>query len=136
MIRFYEYSALKKHFVLIDGRSLDISRFKKRDVVHALCLQYGADALAVLEESDGADFGICAFGRDGLPSPACKALLACSVAFADVLGVKAFHSKDYTVSDCDGTHSARIEVHLGETKSVSIDSLPAIEVLNLGDLVE
>lgn len=136
MIRFYEYKASDKHYLLIDGRQLNVDRFKRRDMAHALCLQYGTDAMAVVEESVTADFGISSFDADGTASEASAPLLACAVAFADVLGVKPFHTKDYTVSDATSVHTACINSHLGETKMVTIDGAPQIEALNLGDLVE
>lgn len=140
MIRFNEYSVSGLDFILVDGRVLDVTRFRKRDVVHALCLAHGADALAVIENpsAPAADFGVSAFGRDGLPVPASAELLACSVAFADVLGVKAFHTQDYSVEDLHSAsvHAALISSHLGETKQVSIDGSDPVEALNLGDLVE
>lgn len=136
MIRFYEYKAEDKYYLLIDGRQLNVARFKKRDIAHALCLQYGTSGMGVVEESETADFMVSAFGADGEPQAAEAPLLACAVAFADVLGVKPFHTKDYTVSDTGTIHIAYIDSHLGETKMVSIDSSAAIEALNLGDLVE
>ena len=136
MIRFYEYKAGDKHYLLIDGRQLNVERFKKRDMAHALCLQYGTDAMAVVEESETADFGICSFDSDGTASTASAPLLACTVAFADVLGIKPFHTKEYTVSDSASVHSANIDSHLGEIKMVTIDGSTQIEALNLGDLVE
>lgn len=138
MIRFNEYQVGESHFILVDGRILDVSRFRKRDVVHALCLANCADLLALVEGSSKADFGVLAFGRDGLGVPAAPALLASAVAFADVLGVKAFHTQEYTVEDLSSgdVHAAFISSHLGETKMVSIDGSEPLEALNLGDLVE
>jgi len=136
MIRFNEYQVLDRHFILVDGRVLDVTRFRKRELVHALCLANGAEGLAIVENSDAADFGVTAFGRDGLSVPATPALLASTVAFADVLGVKPFHTRDYTVENSGSVHTALISSHLGETKQVSIDGSAPIEVLNLGDLVE
>lgn len=141
MIRFNEYQAGGLSFILVDGRVLDVTRFRRRDVVHAVCLANGADGLALVENSSLADFGVSAFGADGTSMEAAPALLASAVAFADVLGVKAFHSQDYSVEDLHtaGTgavHAAFISSHLGETKMVSIDGAAPVEALNLGDLVE
>lgn len=121
MLSFYRYSGAGNSFVVIDGRSVDTSRFKKRVMVHALCLQYSTDGLMILENSDIADFRMSYFNSDGSGGMMCGNGGRCIVAFADLLGVKPFHSKDYTFETSDGVHHAEILSHLGECKIVRLE---------------
>ena len=107
--------------MLIDGRTIDASRFKRRDVVHALCLEHGTDGLMVLENSEKADFRMEYFNSDGSGGMMCGNGGRCIVAFADVVGVKAFHSKEYVFEAPDGIHRAEILSHLGECKIVRLE---------------
>ena len=120
MLRFYRYSGAGNSFVTIDGRTSDASRFKRREVVHALCLQYGTDGLMVLENSKDADFRMDYFNSDGSGGMMCGNGGRCIVAFADLLGVKPFHSRDYVFEAADGLHHAQILSHLGESKTVRL----------------
>lgn len=135
MLRFYRYSGAGNSFVTIDGRTSDASRFKKRDVVHALCLQYGTDGLMVLENSKDADFRMDYFNSDGSGGMMCGNGGRCIVAFADLLGVKPFHSKEYTFEASDGIHHAQILSHLGECKIVRLEmkDVHGAETVQLSD---
>lgn len=121
MLKFYKYSGAGNTFVVIDGRTIDASRFKKKDVVHALCMEHGTDGLMVLENSDKADFRMSYFNPDGTGGMMCGNGGRCIVAFADVVGVKPFHSKEYTFEAADGIHHAEILSHLGECKQVRLE---------------
>ena len=121
MLSFYRYSGAGNSFVVIDGRSVDTSRFKKTAMVHALCMQYGTDGLMILENSDKADFLMTYFNSDGSGGMMCGNGGRCIVAFADLLGVKPFHSRDYTFEAPDGIHHAEILSHLGECKIVRLE---------------
>jgi len=136
MIRFNEYQAQDQNFILVDGCGLDLSRFKKRNVARSLCVANDADSLVVIENSSHADFGVSVFGRDGIEICASPEILASAVAFADVIGIKVFHTQNYTVENRTDVHSALICSHLGETKQICVDGSEPIEVLNLGDLLE
>jgi len=120
MLKFYKYSGAGNTFVVIDGRKTEVSRFRKKDVIHALCLQYGTDGLMILDESSSADFRMEYFNSDGSGGMMCGNGGRCIVAFADLVGVKAFHSKDYVFEAPDGTHRAEILSHLGEQKIVRL----------------
>lgn len=120
MLKFYKYSGAGNTFVLIDGRRTDVSRFRRKSVIHALCLQYGTDGLMILDDSKTADFKMEYFNSDGSGGMMCGNGGRCIVAFADVVGVKAFHSKEYVFEAPDGLHSAEILSHLGEVKIVRL----------------
>lgn len=157
MIRMYRYSEEGRPFLLVDGRDVEVPRFRKARSVHELCLVHGADGIGVLDKSDVADFRfgfIDASGR-GTPasglgsqvssqaeaSPANPRFVAnaratdgtlsassiagaaiCAVAFADLVGVKPFHSTEYTLEIAGEIYSASILSHLGECKVVSLSS--------------
>jgi len=120
MLKFYKYSGAGNTFVVIDGRKTDVSRFRRKSVVHALCLQYETDGLMILDDSDTADFKMEYFNSDGSGGMMCGNGGRCIVAFADVVGVKAFHSKEYVFEAADGFHHAEILSHLGEQKIVRL----------------
>lgn len=135
MIRMYLYSENENPFILVDGRDVDVSRFRKRDTVHSLCLINGVCGLAVIDKSDRADFRMDCFGPDGLPSGDCLGAGMCAVAFADLLGIRPFHSKEYTLEVAGKVHEAVIESHLGECKVIRIGET-ASPVLCLGSMNE
>ncbi len=186
MIRMYRYSEEGRSFLLVDGRDVEVPRFRKARSVHELCLVHGVDGIGVLDKSDICDFRFCfidALGHSfqepvrtdsaafaALPaglvpessfadaaspaglvpersfadaaspaglvpgssfadaaSPAGFApgsLLAgaalCAVAFADLVGVKPFHTTEYTLEIAGEAYSASILSHLGECKVVSL----------------
>lgn len=121
MIRFYKYSGAGNTFTVIDGRKLELQRFKRPEVIHALCLQYETDALMILEDPVlGTDFKMSYFNSDGSGGMMCGNGGRCMVAFADLLGVKPFHTKDYVFEAPDGIHKAQILSHLGESKLIRL----------------
>lgn len=128
MLKFYRYSGAGNTFVVIDGRTTDAARFKKKEVVHALCLQHGTDGLMILENSDKADFRMDYFNSDGSGGMMCGNGGRCIVAFADVVGVKPFHTKEYCFETSDGLHHAEILSHLGECKIVRLEMKDVAEV--------
>ncbi len=128
MLKFYRYSGAGNTFVVIDGRTTDAARFKKKDVVHALCLQHGTDGLMILENSDKADFRMDYFNSDGSGGMMCGNGGRCIVAFADVVGVKPFHTREYCFETSDGLHHAEILSHLGESKVVRLEMKDVDEV--------
>lgn len=116
----YRYSGAGNSFIVIDGRNIDASRFKKPGMVHMLCLLHAVDGLMVLEHSDTADFRMEFFNPDGSCGMMCGNGGRCIVAFADLLGVKPFHSRDWEFEAPDGVHRAEILSHLGECKTVRL----------------
>jgi len=134
----YRYSESEHDFIMIDGRNVEIPRFRRRSDVHTLCLLHGADGIAILNEpaaGTGADFCLEFFAADGSKTIPPKSVQACSVAFADLLGILPFHSQNYKFSDESGVHDAMIMSHLGECKVVKIDkNKEPASALCLGEL--
>ena len=129
MMKFYKYSGAGNTFTIIDGRRLDVRRFKNPRVIHALCLQYETDGLMILEDPlQGTDFRMTYFNSDGTGGMMCGNGGRCIVAFADLVGVKPFHSTDYVFEAPDGIHKAKILSHLGECKIVSLQMSDVSEV--------
>lgn len=134
----YRYSESDTDFIMIDGRNVEIPRFRRRDDVHTLCLLHGAVGLAILTDpadSASADYCLEFFGLDGVKAQPTKSVQMCSVAFADLLGIKPFHTQRYAFMDDAGIHNASIMSHLGECKAVKVDkSSRAGSTLCLGEL--
>lgn len=122
MIRMYRYSTDKRALILIDGRDVEIPRFRKPQEIHILCLLNGVQGLVILEKSDIADFRLECYASNGRSAGFEESSAVCAVAFADLVGVKAFHTQDYSFEYEGQLHSAFIESHLGEAKEVLIDS--------------
>lgn len=117
----FRYSGAGNSFIAIDGRDTDVSRFRERRVIHMLCLANGTDGLMILDKSGTADFKMEFFNPDGSSGMMCGNGGRCIVAFADFLGVKPFHSADYTFEAPDGIHNAQILSQLGDCKMVRLE---------------
>lgn len=134
MIRIYRYDVDNESFLAVDGRDVTIPRFRQRKTVHALCLMHGLDGVIILDKSDKADFRMELYGKDGNAAAATSSAACVSVAFADLLGVKPFHTKDYMLEFVDGSlHAALIGSHLGECKMVQLDGAEALAVMCEGE---
>ena len=122
MIRMYRYVEDGKSFILVDGRDVDVPRLRSPRSVHDLCLVHGVDGIGVLDRSDRADFRAGFLDADGRPLQGriLDGAVMCSVAFADLVGVKPFHSTEYTVEEGGRLLPARILSHLGECKVVEL----------------
>ena len=133
MIRMYRYTAGDESLVAIDGRDVMIPRFRNRRTVHALCLINRLDGIVIIDKSEKADFRLEYMPKDGSAACPTENARRCSVAFADLLGVKPFHTKEYSLEDQGGVHSACILSHLGESKEVAIDGTPSGSVFCEGE---
>lgn len=117
MLRIYSYSEGENNFMMVDGRQNDVSRFCSRKTVCSLCCIHGVDGIAVMKESGIADFRMEYLDAEGGIRKRESAVL-CAVAYADLLGVKPFHSKNYLVEIDGSALDAEILSHLGECKVV------------------
>lgn len=117
MLRIYSYSEGENNFLMVDGRQNDVSRFCKRKTVRSLCCIHAVNGIAVLKESETADFRLEYLdAQEGIRKR--ESALLCAVAYADLLGIKPFHSTEYRV-EVDGlVFDAEILSHLGECKVV------------------
>ena len=118
MIRMYRYSGAELSYMMVDARDAEVPRFRNRSTVHALCLINAVDGLVIINRSDIADFLMELYGTDGRPADLSADAARCAVAYADLLGVKPFHTQDYVFEFGAQRFEARIEVHLGESKTV------------------
>ena len=98
---------------------------------------HGFDALLILDlPSEKADFSLEVRDSSGREVPVSDSAAACAVAFADLLGVKPFHSTDYTFENSGTVHSAGILSHLGENKLICLaagDSQVTVDALCQGE---
>lgn len=131
MIRIYRYSCGDAQLLMVDGRNVEIPRYRKSSEVHSFCLLHQTDGLVIVDSSDTADYKLECYSSDGLIQYSEDAL-RCSAAFADLLGVKDFHTQDYTVECMGVVHSAHISSHLGEGKIVSLDGGQPVETVCMG----
>ncbi len=117
----YRYSEDGRSYILIDGRNDEIPRFRKQEFVHSLCVMCGDDGVVIVDRSDNADYRMEFVPRDREAAGAgLDGACLCSVAFADLLGIKPFHSRTYRL-ECAGTViDAEILSHLGECKEVRL----------------
>lgn len=120
-MKIYRYSGAGNSFIIIDGRNIDPHRYRTASVIHALCSYYGTDGLMILLQSKAADFRMEFYNPDGSGGMMCGNGGRCVVAFADLLGVKPFHTKDYVFEAPDGIHHAQILSHLGESKLIRLE---------------
>lgn len=134
MIRIYKYSSPSHTFVMVDGRDVEIPRFRKPAEVHALCLVHEVDAFVIVDHCESADFEMEIICGNSSACESKEEAGACAVAFADLLGIKPFHTQDYTFSLDGVRHNAFISSHLGECKEVSIDGRALIPCLCMGKL--
>lgn len=142
MIRMYKYSSEGYSLIMVDGRDADIPRFRKRRDVHALCLLNEADGLAIVCKSAEADYALELYDAAGAQceapdGPLAEAAERCSVAYADLLGVKAFHSVSYRfVAPGGAPMDAEILSHLGECKIVRLGGASDAPTLCEGDMID
>lgn len=129
MMRMYRYSGAGNDFIMIDGRNADVSRFRRKDVIHPLCLMYGTDGLIILGKSQTCDFSMEFYNPDGSCGMMCGNGGRCAVAFADLLGVKPFHTSEYVFEAPDGVHRAYILSQLGENKTVRLEMGDVTEIM-------
>lgn len=120
-MKIYRYSGAGNSFVVIDGRNIDVRRYRTPAVVRALCSYNGTDGLMLLLQSKTADFRMEFYNPDGSGGMMCGNGGRCIVAFADLLGVKPFHTRDYVFEAPDGIHHAEILSHLGEMKLIRLE---------------
>lgn len=148
MIRIYKYSAQSRSYIMIDGRDVEIPRFRNARTVSDLCVVNGVDGVVIIDRSEPADFCLTLRdrsgseivpGADGSGAADCRdsgaaayhdsGAAACAVAFADLLGVKAFHTQNYTFEWGGIVFEAYIASHLGEVKEVSLNGADAVSAL-------
>jgi diaminopimelate epimerase len=106
-VKLYKMSGAGNDFVVLDGRGVDVSGFRRPERIAELCREYRTDGLMVLDNGD-ADFRMEFFNPDGSGGMMCGNGGRCIVAFADWLGIAPSAPDHYTFLAPDGLHSAEI----------------------------
>jgi len=89
MVRLHKYSGAGNDFVVLDGRTEDVSAYRDPKRIAELCGEYGTDGLMILNEGGAEyDFRMEYYNSDGSGGMMCGNGGRCIVAFADYLGVK------------------------------------------------
>ena len=105
--KIYKMSGAGNDFVVLDGRGVDVSEFRRPERIAELCREYRTDGLMILDNGD-ADFQMEFFNPDGSGGMMCGNGGRCIVAFADWLGIAPSAPDRYTFLAPDGLHTAEI----------------------------
>lgn len=136
-VKLYKYSGAGNDFVLLDGRSLDVSTleyYRSAETIEGLCNRssgflaadgrVGADGLMILGSKEGLDFVMEYYNSDGSGGMMCGNGGRCITAFAYDMGIRPEGSK-YIFEAADGLHSADILSCEGARKIVRIGMIDA-----------
>jgi len=120
----------------MDARNFNPERFRKPSMVRMLCSVHEALALVLVENSVKADFHCSILSSGELSSVRREDALRCAVAFADLAGVKEFHTRNWNMELEDGSIlPLEILAQMGEEKMVRLPQGDA-PVLCLGELID
>lgn len=106
-VKLYKMSGAGNDFVVLDGRGVDVSEFRRPERIAELCREYRTDGLMILDNGD-ADFRMDFYNPDGSGGMMCGNGGRCIVAFADWLGIVPSAPDHYSFLAPDGLHSADI----------------------------
>lgn len=134
----YKYSGAGNDFIVLDGRTEDVSEYRQSDRICSLCSRrsgyraadgrVGADGLMILSPSDICDFRMEFFNPDGSSGMMCGNGGRCIVAFADDLGIRPGSGIDAFVFEAaDGMHSAEILSREGTLSTVRLRMIDVTE---------
>ncbi|MCW3124900.1 MAG: diaminopimelate epimerase [Bacteroidetes bacterium] len=125
---FYKYQGTGNDFVIIDNRSLGLTK-EDTALIRRLCdrrFGIGGDGLIYLQNRDGFDFEMVYFNSDGRESTMCGNGGRCIVKFAHDLGLG---DKEFSFLAIDGPHRGKIL----ENGIVSIQMQDVTATLHRGD---
>ena len=121
MAQLHLYSGAGNDFVVLDGRTEDVSAFRTPERIAALCAQHGTDGLMILTEGgEGLDFRMEYYNSDGSGGMMCGNGGRCIVAFADALGIAPGDGRVYRFAAADGLHTGEILSREGGRKTVRL----------------
>ena len=142
MVRLHKYSGAGNDFVVLDGRSEDVSAYRTPERIAALCdrktgfvpsgnpvpghprpdrgFRIGADGLMILTDDPGYDFRMEYYNSDGSGGMMCGNGGRCIVAFADALGLVPADGRVFRFVAADGVHTGEILARDGDRKTVRL----------------
>ena len=130
MVQLHKYSGAGNDFVVLDGRTEDVSTFRTPVRIAALCDRssgfvaadgrIGADGLMILTDDPVYDFRMEYYNSDGSGGMMCGNGGRCIVAFADALGLTPADGRVFRFVAADGEHTGEILSRNGDCKTVRI----------------
>ena len=130
MVQLHKYSGAGNDFVVLDGRTEDVSEFRTPGRIAALCDRstgfaaadgrIGADGLMILTDDPDYDFRMEYYNSDGSGGMMCGNGGRCIVAFADALGLAPADGRVFRFVAADGEHTGEILSRNGDCKTVRI----------------
>ena len=120
MVQLHKYSGAGNDFVVLDGRSEDVSAFRTPERIKDLCTQFGTDGLMILTDDADYDFRMEFYNPDGSGGMMCGNGGRCIVAFADALGLKPRDGRVFHFVAADGEHTGEILGRDGDRKTVRL----------------
>ena len=130
MAQLHKYSGAGNDFVVLDGRTEDVSAFRDPSRIAELCDRergfaaadgrIGADGLMILTGDADYDFRMEFYNPDGSGGMMCGNGGRCIVAFADALGIRPADGRVYRFVAADGAHTGEILARAGDCKTVRI----------------
>ncbi|MCR4859099.1 MAG: diaminopimelate epimerase [Bacteroidales bacterium] len=130
MVELRKYSGAGNDFVVLDGRTEDVSAFRTPERIAALCDRrngfsaadgrIGADGLMILTDDATLDFRMEFYNPDGSGGMMCGNGGRCIVAFADALGITPADGRTFRFAAADGTHTGEILSRRGDLKTVRL----------------
>lgn len=133
----YKYSGAGNDFIVMDGRSGDVSGYRQPEKICSLCSRksgflsadgrIGADGLMILGASGVVDFKMEFFNPDGSSGMMCGNGGRCIAAFADYLGIRPAVGRAYLFEAPDGLHTAEILSRRGDSCVVRLKMIDVTE---------
>ena len=120
MLQLHKYSGAGNDFVVLDGRTEDLSAYRSPATISALCGKFGTDGLMILSDDVDYDFRMEYYNSDGSGGMMCGNGGRCIVAFADALGIRPRDGQMYYFLAADGPHTGEILSRNGDRKVVRI----------------
>ena len=107
MVQLHKYSGAGNTFVVLDGRTEDVSAFRTPEHISFYCKKFGTDGLMILTAGAEYDFRMEFYNPDGSGGMMCGNGGRCIVAFADALGLKPRDGRVFRFIAADGEILAR-----------------------------
>ena len=120
MVQLHKYSGAGNTFVVLDGRTEDVSAFRTPEHISFYCKKFGTDGLMILTDDPEYDFRMEFYNPDGSGGMMCGNGGRCIVAFADALGLKPRDGRVFRFVAADGEHTGEILAREGGCKTVRL----------------